>query len=385
MTTTLVIAALIVIGLLSRSWVLTANANVSTFVDQDIREFPVGAAVHIYRDALVGIDPAGHLKAFVPGDRFVGLAYEEIDNSAGAAAALMCRVKVQLDFQYTLTGVALTDVGKAVYATADDAIALTGHPDAFVGRIINRPSANTAVIRLRGFNEKPGDSDTGCIDLASDFGKAFVTTGADGAGDGPQYVTPFKHASALGLGVAPVAGEDVALLSFDAVAEIASATIVTPDVFPVAQGITFEGRLHMTGIGDHAAIDVDFGIGTLLTANSIADIDHADMVNLAAFHMDGASANILAQSDDVATDVVPVDTTIDNVVTAGSFKDFKIIVRPTGAVEFWIDGVRVLSSTTFAVAASATLGGFVNIEKTSNDTLAAMKIDDLRIAGARAA
>ena len=130
------IAALILIAaiLLKPLFALSANAQVARLVDQDLREYQVGAAEHIYRDALVGIDPAGYLKAFVPGDMFAGLAYEEIDNSSGTAGAKKCRVYVLGDFVLPLTSVAITDVGKAAFATGDDAAALSGHFDAYVGR-----------------------------------------------------------------------------------------------------------------------------------------------------------------------------------------------------------------------------------------------------------
>jgi|GEM_PF-661423 len=381
--TWMLISVLVVMLLGLRLFALSANAEVDRYVDQELRSYPVGASVHVYKGALVGIDPAGYLKAFVPGDLFVGVAYEEADNSSGSAGDINCRVFVVGDFSYTLTGVTVKDVGKAVFATADDAIALSGHPDAFVGRVVVREASNTATIRLRAFGERPSETDTGSYEMVNDFTGVFIATGADGASDGPQYSNGFKHASALGLGVHQISGEDGgAQLDFDAVAEVASATIHTGDVFPVDKGITLEARLYLSGIGDDAALDVDWGLGTLLTANSIASIDHADMVNLACFHMDGSSANINAQSDDDTTDVAPVDTTIDNATDA--FKDFKIVVRPTGAVEFWIDGARVLSGTTFAVAATAALCGFINLEKTSNDTTAVMTVDRIRVAGGRA-
>jgi len=362
---------------------LSANREVDRYVDQELRTLPVGASEHIYKGAFVGTDPAGYLKAFVPGDLFAGIAYEEADNSSGSAGDINGRVFTLGDFELTLTSVAVKDMGKAVYATADNTLALSGHPDAFVGRVVNRTATNTAVIRLKVFGDKPDEADTGSYEMVNDFTNLFVSTGADGGTDGPKYANGFKHASVLGLGVHQIAGEDSgAQLDFDAVAEAASATIHTGDAFPVDKGITFEARLYLSDIGDDAALDVDWGLGTALTANSIASIDHADMVNLACFHMDGSSANINAQSDDDTTDVSPVDTTIDNATDA--FKDFKIIVRPTGAVELWIEGSRVLSGTTFAVASTAALCGFVNLEKTSNDTTAVMKVDRIRVAGGRA-
>lgn len=137
----------------------------------------------------------------------------------------------------------------------------------------------------------------------------------------------------------------------------------TPAIFLASNGVTLEARLHLPDIGDPAALDADWGLVDSLTSNARADMDHADAVDIATFHLDGAVANILAQSDNNTIDVPATDTNIANDVTAGAFKDFKIIVRPTGGVEFWIDGVRMLPATAFAVRPTAVLAGTINLEK----------------------
>jgi hypothetical protein len=126
-------------------------------------------------------------------------------------------------------------------------------------------------------------------------------------------------------------------------------------------------------------MDVDWGLGTALTTNSQADIGHSDMVQLACFHLDGLVANILAQSDDNTTPVTPLDTTIDNSLSVA--KKFKIIVRPDGTVEFWIDAVRVLSTTAFAVLSTAMLAAFINMEKVTDAGAAELIFRNLRVAG----
>lgn len=362
---------------------LSANTNVSRWVDQELRMFPVGAAVHIYRGALVGVDPAGYLKAFVPGDVFVGLAYEEKDNTSGAAGALYCRAYTEGDFEYTLTGVAVKDVGKLVYATADNGIGLTGHPDAYVGSIVGYNAANTAVIRHKPWGEAAPNG-KGCIELTLTGDEAFAATGATA---GTSYARSFDIKSILGLGATMADAEDGGItLTFDATAEIALASVRTRnDCLPIDKGLTMEVELVVSDKGDNAALDIDWGFGTALTANSEADIDHADMVQLAAFHMDGNSDNISAQSDNNTTDVAAVDTTIDNDSTTDVAKKCKIIVRPTGAVEFWIDGARVLSTTTFAMLSTALVGPFINVEKTSDDTVAVLTFNKLRVGAGMAA
>ena len=66
---------------------LTANRDVDHYVDQELRTFPVAAAKHVYKGALVGTDSAGYARPLAAGDSFAGIAYEEMDNSAGASGA----------------------------------------------------------------------------------------------------------------------------------------------------------------------------------------------------------------------------------------------------------------------------------------------------------
>jgi hypothetical protein len=360
----------------------TADAAVDRYTTEHMREYGVLAGETIYKGSYVGLSPSGYAKAFEGGDKFIGIAYEQVDCSAETSDNQdQVRVYVRGTFSLTLASVAITDIGKAVYATDSGTLALSGNADGFIGRVIDAPATNTAAIEMKKPGEMPGPDDFGSYELSSDFVGVFEASGAASATK--YHATGFTATGTLGLGVHQIAGEDGgAQLDFDAVAEVANAVLYSPDVFPVDKGIRLEARLYLSDIGDAAALDVDWGLGTLLTANSRANIDHAEMVNLACFHLDGSSANILAQSDDDTTDVAPVDTTIDNALDTA--KEFVILVRPTGAVEFWIDGARVLSTTTFAVGATAALCAFINLEKTSDDTTAVMVVDRIRVTGGRA-
>jgi len=362
---------------------LSANAEIDRYTDQDLRSFPLGAAVHIYKGAFVGVDPGGHLKAFVPGDVFVGVAYEEIDNSSGTAGALNCRVFTRGDFSVTLSGAANEDAGKPLFATADNATALTGHPDGYMGRIVQYLAADEVLLRIKAPGEVAPNG-VGSVELKLIGHEAFTATGATA---GTSSVGAFDLKSILGLGWTMNDAENAGIKgAFDATAEIALASCRTRNAcLPVDKGVTMEVDLVVSDKGDAAALDVDFGLGTALTTNSEADIDHADMAQLAGFHMDGNSDNILAQSDDNTTDVAAVDTTIDNDSTTGVAKKFKIVGRPDGTVEFWIAGARVLCSTSFALLNTAMVGAFVNVEKTSNDTTAEIILRNLRVAGGMAA
>lgn len=360
------------------AFALTANREIDRQLDTSRFVYPLGAGVHAYRDGFAGLDPAGNAKAFVPGDLFAGLFEAEVNNSAGAAAAKSAAVICEGVFALPLTGVTKADVGKPCYAIDDTSVALTGHPDAYVGRIVDlADAANYALVRLRAFGER-APSGEGCILLELSGHETFAATGAT-AGTSP--VGAFDLKSILGTGWVPNDAEDGGIKGdFDATAEVALLSARTPnDCLPIDKGLTFEVDLVVADKGDAAALDIDFGFGTALTANSEANIDHADMVQLAAFHMDGNSDNILAQSDDNTTDVAAVDTTIDNDSATDVPKRFKIVVRPSGAVEFWINNARVLTATAFAMLSTALVSAFINAEKTSDDTTASILFRNWRV------
>lgn len=362
---------------------LSANAAANVAVDQELRTYPVGAAVRIYRGGWVGLDPAGHAKAFEPGDVLVGIAFAEANNTSGSAAAIDVTVRTVGDVEVTLTGVAITDIGRAVYAISDDPITasqllFTGHPDAFVGRVVAYLGSNSALVRLKALGEKPGPGE-GSIDIVENFQtfRAAVNGGATATGlwDTVTAITT------LGTGCTIAAGVNGgANLDQDAQDEAASAGVYTKDLFLVSKGITFEARVRIDDPGG-ANTDHDLGLGTLLTANSVLDMSHADMVNKAAFHVNGDALHILAWTEKTNVEDTPIDTTLDH--AAASYNDFKIIVRPAGDdVEFWIDKVRYLASSTFnGVATAAALCGFVNNEKSGTADAVSTMVASLRVAG----
>lgn len=362
---------------------LTAGIDRPRFTDQDVRLFPMGAAATIYRGGLVGLHPATRLaKAFEGGDIFAGIAFEDMSNASGAASAKSVRAYTQGDFVLPLASVVAADAHKAVYGIADDTLSLMGHPDGFVGRVLGVHSSGKAVVRLRNSGEQPHRADVGSLNHVFHAGGVGVTGAVAanmGMGDWQAY-------SILGLGATIDAAMGGVSLAFDAVAEVAQASIETPVIFSITKGITLELWLNAEAIGDDVALDMDWGIANVLNATTRADLDDATLTRHARFHMDGASANINFESDDNTTDVAAADTTLDNETTAGEYKRYLLVARPSGLVETWANAARLLSSTTFSVGSTAgVFGGFVNLEKTSNDTVAEIVARFGRMAGGRAA
>lgn len=361
---------------------------------------PVYGSVHIYRGALVGLSPNGYAKPFECGDVFVGIALEEFNNTSSIAGVVSAlgddgergkdTVKVahaNCHFVGAISGVAYDDIGKAVYATADDALGFFGGAYSFVGRVVNYQSSGHAIIKLKEPGELPKDSDLGCLYQFENAAHPWTATGVVA---GTAYLpSGFAVTSALGLGMTHNSGAAPQIEGeFDATAEIAYATLYgLQSVLVSTGGARFRARLVMSDKADAAAVDFDWGVGTILTANSIASLSHGDLTDKAAFHMDGGSDNILVWSEATNTETALSDSTIDNDSTTDTYKDFLVIVRKDGTAEFWIDSgsgfVRVLATTAYAVASSANVAPLINMEKTSDDTTAVWLCREVEFTGAR--
>ncbi len=128
---------------------LTENRNVDRFVDQDLREYEVANAVHIYKGALVSAAAAdGYAAPLTAGEAFLGIAYEEADNSSGADGAKKVRCFTQGDFVHALTAAARTNIGDAVYASAEDTLTFTSTANTYVGTMVGLNAANEIILRL---------------------------------------------------------------------------------------------------------------------------------------------------------------------------------------------------------------------------------------------
>ena len=127
---------------------LSANREVDRYVDQELRSYPVAASTHVYKGALVTLNASGFAEALGAGNRFAGLAYEEADNSSGADSDLRVRVFTLGDFGHTLTGATVADVGRAVYADADDTLTFAPGGNTFVGYVKDWVTTHEIIVRL---------------------------------------------------------------------------------------------------------------------------------------------------------------------------------------------------------------------------------------------
>ena len=120
----------------------------------ELISFPM-AAQKIFQGALVVISAAGYASNAVveAGSNFAGIAYEQKDNSAGAAGDLELRVETEGVFELPIAAATIADVGSKVYASANDVVTLTEGADKkpIVGKIVKIISATKVAVKLTSF------------------------------------------------------------------------------------------------------------------------------------------------------------------------------------------------------------------------------------------
>jgi hypothetical protein len=129
---------------------LTADREVQFFASQELIDLPVDDNVVIYKGALVGRNRStGYARALTAGDEFLGVAYQQADNTVTGhtAGGIDVRLHQAIDIVHTLSGVVTGDIGKDVYASDDETLTLTPTSNSRVGRVVAVESTNTARVR----------------------------------------------------------------------------------------------------------------------------------------------------------------------------------------------------------------------------------------------
>lgn len=175
----------------------------------EIEDYPVIASDIIYDGAAVGlVDGTGHARPLAAGDRFVGFALEQANNSAGAAAAITIKVRAKGLIQLAVTGAVITDVGQPVYASDDDTFTLNPADGSFIGLVRRYVSAGVAIVEFGPELRDPWAHKTVRETLtgtktfdAQDSGKLFCVTAA---GDADALTLPAIAAGLSGLTILAV-------------------------------------------------------------------------------------------------------------------------------------------------------------------------------------
>jgi hypothetical protein len=138
------------------------------------------AADIIYEGAAVGDNASGYARPLVAGDPFLGFATETADNSAGAAGAKNVNLRTSGRVQLAIGSLAITDLGKQVYASDDNTFTLTATSNSAIGRVVRFVSSGIGIVEFDVGRGGVGnitaltDSTTGTADgTVADVGAAF--------------------------------------------------------------------------------------------------------------------------------------------------------------------------------------------------------------------
>jgi hypothetical protein len=142
---------------------LTQDRDLSFYAPGELIDFPTDANVLIFKGGFVGRNRAtGYARPLAIGDDFLGLAYQQADNTFdgnGPGTALV-RLHRHIDIVHTLSGVLLADVGKEVFASADDTLTLAPTGNSRIGRIVAVEATNLARVRIQPQSTAPGISES---------------------------------------------------------------------------------------------------------------------------------------------------------------------------------------------------------------------------------
>lgn len=118
-------------------------------------ELPVKDNVVIYRGSAVGLT-SGYARQLVAGDIFGGFAEQKVDNTVTNHADGFKSVPVRREgyVQLAVGSVAVTDIGKAVYASDGNTYTLTQSTNTPVGTVHRFVSGGVAIVKFNAL--RPG-------------------------------------------------------------------------------------------------------------------------------------------------------------------------------------------------------------------------------------
>jgi len=115
-----------------------------TYLQGDLDDLPVKATSAIFEGTAIGF-VSGYHRQLAATDEFAGFAMLDVASVATDGLANV-RVRKRGRIVLTITSVAVTDIGKAVFATDGNAFTLTQGSAAHVGRVVGVYGTNLAVV-----------------------------------------------------------------------------------------------------------------------------------------------------------------------------------------------------------------------------------------------
>jgi hypothetical protein len=119
---------------------LARTYELGDFCDLGVKE----AAV-IYEGSAVGLT-SGYARQLTAGDIFAGFAHVGVPVAPAADGGELVRVRRFGLIVLTIASVAVTDIGKAVYASDGNTFTLTASTNSHIGRVVRVVGTNTALV-----------------------------------------------------------------------------------------------------------------------------------------------------------------------------------------------------------------------------------------------
>ncbi|MDZ7804297.1 hypothetical protein [Thiohalophilus sp.] len=134
----------------------------------------------IYEGAAVGDNGNGYARPLQAGDPFRGFAEQRADNASGSAGDINVRTREIGKVELSISGLAITDVGKDVYASDDNTFILTQGSNTRIGYVHRWVASGVGVVAsntAKGAQSELIDSTAGTVDgTLSDVGATFDGT-----------------------------------------------------------------------------------------------------------------------------------------------------------------------------------------------------------------
>lgn len=125
-------------------------------------QYPVDASQKIYEGSAVGTPlhsgggaTAGYMRQLVATDLFIGFANDTVDNSSGAAGAIVVDVITEGVVKLNVIGSSISAIGLDVYASDGNTFTIiqAGNEyvvDSSVGKIVKWLSGTTCLVKFQG-------------------------------------------------------------------------------------------------------------------------------------------------------------------------------------------------------------------------------------------
>lgn len=131
-----------------------AKNTFRSYEEGDINTFGVKATSQIYIGSIVG-SSGGYARGLVAADVFLGFSLENVLGGA-ADGAVSVNVQRRGAVQIALASLAVTDIGKKVYASDDGTFTLTAMSNSYIGTVLRWVSTGIGILSFdAGANAPP--------------------------------------------------------------------------------------------------------------------------------------------------------------------------------------------------------------------------------------